>query len=323
MVDWYGVDSLDEAVLVREHCQNDILILGYVSPDDATEVVRGKFSTLVYTHELAEALSRSATPENPAKIHIKVDTGLVRLGLWPDEAIDFARKASTLPNTIIEGLYTHYAKVSDDQGNKTYLEQLEKFKSVADSLAEAGIHPRVVHTASSFATVLHEDTHGTMVRIGIVLYGLWGREASSEFVTQHHREFKLTPAITWKTTVINVKKIPSNTGVGYGHSTVVLRDTIVAVLGAGYYDGIDKRYGKIGHVLINGKRAKVLGGIAMNMCMVDVTDIERVRIGDPAILIGRSGDEEITAYEFAAAINTSTYELISRINPSLQRRIVS
>ncbi len=170
--------------------------------------------------------------------------------------------------------------------------------------------------------VLYKKTHFNMVRIGIAFYGLWGRESSLKFIYEANKDFKLSSATTWKTTVINIKKITANAGVGYGCTEIVSRDTTVAVLGAGYYDGIDKRYGKVGYVLVNGKRAKILGGIAMNMCMVDVSDIENVKIGDVAVLIGRSGKEEITVYEFSKAINTSNYEVISRINPLLPRILV-
>ena len=323
IVDWYGVDSLDEAELARKSCKNPILILGYVSPESAAEVVDKGFSLVLYDYSVALALSKKATKRNPARVHIKVDSGLVRLGLLPEDAIVFAKKISKLPNIVIEGLYTHYAKLIDENHNKIYLEQLEKFSYVVDKLSSIGIRPKFLHTASSVASVLYKETRFNMVRIGIPIYGLWSRKSTLELIHENFIGHNLFPVISWKTTIVNIKKIPANTGVGYGYSEIVPKETVVAVLGAGYYDGIDKRYGKIGSVLINGKRAKILGGISMNMCMVDVSGIKNIKIGDVAVLIGKSGREEITAYDFAELINTSTYEVISRINPLIDRILVS
>lgn len=323
IIDWYGVDSLDEAILVRRLCQKPILILGYVSSEDVAEVISGNFSVVVYDYDFALALSRKATKDNPAKIHIKIDTGLIRLGVYPEEAIILAEKVSKLPNIIIEGIYTHYARLINGNNVEIYNEQLKKFNFVLRSLSDLNINPKVLHTASSMAAILYEDTRFNMVRIGVLLYGFWGRGYLDRLISEKGIYLKLCSAITWKTTVVNVKKIPANIGVGYGHSEVVSRETVVAVLGAGCYDGIDKRYGMAGHVLIRGKRAKVLGSISMNMFMVDVTDIEDIKIGDIAVLIGRSGEKEITIYEFADTINTSTYEIISRINPLLPRILIT
>ena len=208
------------------------------------------------------------------------------MGLWPEDAIILVKKISKLPNIIVEGMCTHFAKLINENNVEIYSAQLKKFIFVVDSLANLGIQPKIMHAASSMSAVLYKATHLNMVRIGSALYGLWGRESLLKFMHEKNNEFNLCPALSWKTTVVNIKKIPLNTGVGYLHSEIVSRDTTVAVLGAGCYDGIDKRYAKVGYVLINGKRAKILGGITMNMCMVDATGIENIKIGDEAVLIG-------------------------------------
>jgi alanine racemase len=323
VVDWYGVDSLDEAKLVRKKCQNPVLILDYSSPNDAIEIVKNGFSVSVYNYDLALALSRAATTDNPAKIHIKVDTGLFRLGLLPKETIELAKKISRLPNVNIEGLYTHYAKLFDKDNKKIFFGQLRSFKHVINVLADNKIKPKFLHTASSLAGILIRETRFNMVRVGIPLYGLWGYEATSKLICDMNVDIKLYPAITWKTTIVNVKKVPAGLGIGYGRLKNVFRDTRIAILGVGFYDGIDRRYSMVGCVLINGKRAKILGSINMNMCSVDVTDIQDVKIGDVAVLIGKSGKDEITAYDIAKQINTSTYEVISQINPLLPRILIS
>ncbi|MGB7958196.1 MAG: alanine racemase [Minisyncoccia bacterium] len=322
IVDWYGVDSLDEANKVREFCQNPVLILGYVSVRDAAEMVSKNFSCVIYDYRLAAALSKRATKKNPAKVHIKVDSGLIRLGLFPAAAIALAKKIAQLPNVAIEGLCTHYAWLIDDDGDKIYPAQLEKFNGVVKTLAASGIKPELLHTASSVAAFLFPETRFNMVRIGIPLHGLWGRPSTVELINKNLADNALRPIMAWKTKVVNVKKISANTSVGYGRSETVSKETTVAILGAGFYDGIDKRYGKTGSVLINGKKAKMLGSISMNMCAVDASGVKNVKIGDEAVLIGRSGREEITAYDVAGLIETSTYEVISRINPLLPRIIV-
>ena len=322
VVDWYGVDSLDEVNLVRDKCKNPILILSYVSIKDIAEIITKKYSMVVYDYALASSLSKTATKENPAKIHLKIDTGLSRLGLYPKESIALAKKIAKLPNIIIEGLCTHYARLLNKYDNEIYFEQLKRFNFVLESLNNFSVRPEILHTASSMAAVLYKETRFNAVRLGITLYGLWGRKNMIKLIEKKGAKLKLRPVISWKTTVINVKKISSNTGVGYRHLKMVSRSTSVAVLSVGYYDGIDKRYGKLGCVLINGKRAKIIGGIAMNMCIVDITSIKNVKIGDTAVLIGQSGKEEITAYDFASAMNTSTYEIISRINPLLPKILI-
>jgi|CXWL01.1.fsa_nt_gi alanine racemase len=320
-VDWYGVDSLEEGILTRALCDNPILVLGYVSAHDAYEIVKNKLSVNIYNYDLAVALSQVATSENPTRVHIKVDSGLIRLGCFPEEAINLIEKISKLPNIYIEGLFTHYAKLLGEDDCEIYLDDLNELNCVVTAVKKSGLNPQLMHSASSGAAMLFEKTRLDMVRLGISLYGLWGRKHLSDSILKKV-DLSISPVISWKTTIVNLKMVPANTGVGYNLSERVSRDTIVAVLGAGYYDGIDKRYGKIGSVLINGRRAKILGSIAMTMCTVDVTDIEAVKVGDVAVLIGKDGNEEITAYEFAEVINTSTYEVISRINPLLPRIVI-
>lgn len=322
MVAWFGVDSLEEAKIARTFCKNHILILGYTAPDDVAGILEGDFSIVLYDYQMALELSRKATKKRPAKVHIKIDTGLIRLGLFSDDAIVLAKKVSMLPNIVIEGIYTHYAKVINEKGRPIYGASLKKFNDTVSALARSGIRPRLLHTASSFAAFLFPETRFDMVRIGIPLHGLWSRRGAERLMKENRAAKALRPIMSWKTTVVNIKKIPAGTGVGYRHSEVVKRDTAIAVLGAGFYDGIDKRCGKIGSVLINGKRARMVGGIAMNMCAVDVTDIKNLKIGDTAVLIGVSGHERISAYDIAELVDTNTYEVISRVNPLLSRILV-
>ena len=322
IVDWFGVDSLDEAKIVRKLCRKPVLILGYTTPIDAADILEGGFSVVLDDYHMAVKLSKCATKKRPARIHIKVDTGLIRLGLFPQDAIALAKKVSKLPNVFIEGIYTHYAELIDKKGNLVYADQLEKFNYVVNTLADSGIKPPLLHTASSVAAFLFPETRCDMVRIGIPLHGLWSRRKTMALMKGIPLAGALRPIMSWKTTVVNIKKISAGTGVGYGRSEIVKRDTTIAVLGAGFYDGIDKRQGKIGEVLIRGTRARMVGSIAMNMCTVDATNVKNLKVGDSAILIGRCGREEISVYDIAELIGTNTYEVISTINSLLPRVLV-
>lgn len=321
-VDWYGVDTLDEANKVRDLCDNKILIMGYADPKDAKEIVDKRYSVLAYTKDQAYAFSRCATPQNNAKIHLKVDSGLVRLGLFPDDTIEYARLIMGLPNIEIEGLYTHFAKLFDEKATPIYKEQLTNFDYVVERLKSLSIRPKILHAASSFAAIMFNDVRFQLVRVGILMHGLCARDGDLLMIKDRIPHLQLIPTLSWKTTIINIKDIPAGKGIGYSYSDVSTRVSKIAIIGVGFYDGIDRRYNKYGEVLIRNKKACILGKIGMNMCAVDVTEINNVSIGDEVIIIGRSGGEEITAYNIASKLNTSTYEVLARINPSIPRILI-
>lgn len=319
-VDWWGVDSLAEANEIRSiDLSKPILIMGYVSKNDAREVVDRGYSVVAYTDEFVETLSKYATPQKPARVHIKVDTGLIRLGVAPMQVPDFVNRMINLSNIVIEGFCTHFATFVDKNNVPNYYGALAVFKAVLETFKNSRIKCRLIHIASSLPGLLFKELRYDMVRVGIPMYGVWGRKNAITLLQSANIALNLLPVITWKTIVVNIKQILKGTGVGYGNTEVVKRDTKVAVLGAGFFEGIDKRYAKTGCVLINGNRAKILGGIAMNMCVVDVTDIENVQIGDLVIIIGKSGNENISVNDIADTLHTSSHEVLTRINSLLPR----
>lgn len=318
-VDWYGVDSVIEAKLVRSHCKNPILIMSYTA-DAASEIVRQGFQAVVYDYKSAHALSRKASVNRPALIHLKVDTGLGRLGAMPKNAIKLAEKIDGLSNIKLVGLCTHYARVLNDRDQSVHHRSLEQFLHIKRALNKRNINPPICHTASSFAALLFKETRLDMVRIGIPMYGIWGRKSTADIISKKN-SLKLRPVLSWKTTVISIKKLPAGSAVGYG-SKKLKKETVVAILGVGFGDGLDKRYSSSGFVLIRGKRAPVLGSIAMNMSIVDASGIIGVRPGDTAVLLGKSGNQEISAYDLAKAIGTSAYEIFARLNALLPRKLI-
>lgn len=321
-VDWYGVISVHEANAVRVHSDKPILILGHIPESDVPEVIEKGYSVLVYSKDMLRTFSRHAPPHKKVKIHVKIDIGLTRLGLLVGDINDFIHSLSRESNIQVEGVCTHFARLMDSGEKDIYEEQLNIFRYCVKLLYEAGFCHLIQHAASSMPTVLYKNTHLNMVRIGALTYGLWGKKSMIDLVKRKGKSIKPEPVLTWKTTVMNIKKVPAGTSIGYMNSVKVKKNTKIAVIGVGYYDGLDRRYAEAGHILINGVLARFLGKIAMNMCVVDITNVPGVKVGDVVIIIGQSGENIVTAYDMAELLNTSTYEVTSRINPLIPRVLI-
>ncbi|OIO52771.1 alanine racemase [Candidatus Uhrbacteria bacterium CG_4_10_14_0_8_um_filter_58_22] len=318
--DWFGVDSLGEAETVKEaESKKPILILGFTPHQSLGSVVKKGFSQVVYGRQTVDLLNRHATKRRPAKIHVKVETGTSRQGINVEDLPSFLRHVSRQPNLTVEGLSTHFANVEDTVDSTYAFLQLKRFKEAARIVERLGKRPPILHVACSAAAIIYPETHFDLVRTGISLYGLWSSKITKGAAADRGIDILLKPALTWKTMVAQVKKLRAGTPVSYGLTEKVRRDSIVAVVPIGYWDGFDRGQSSIGNVLIHGSRAKVLGRVCMNMTVVDVTDIRCVKEEDEVVLIGKQGKEEISAEEFADRINTVNYEAVTRINPLLPR----
>ena len=256
----------------------------------------------------------------------------------PEEIPHFADFISKSKSLFLEGISTHYANIEDTLNPEYAQTQLKRFKDGVKIIKKTGLEPKIIHTACTAAAILYPETHFDMLRIGIGLYGLWpSRETYISALLGSRPLPKLIPVLTWKTRVAQIKTIPEGSYVGYGCTYRTTRKTRLAVLPVGYADGYDRSLGNKAHVLIRGKRAKVLGRVCMNLTMVDVTDIKGVRLEDEVVLIGRStenksnkiginsectGEESITAEMLAEWAGTINYEIVTRISPYLERRVV-
>lgn len=309
IVDWYGVDSVDEAILIRRLCNNPILIMGHASVDRARDIIQNDISVNAYDYKLVSLLSAYATLKRPLKVHIKIDSGLSRLGFLPKNSFAEIKKISKIPNVLIEGIFTHFPKLFNDSDEEVYFDNFYQFNKITNYS-----NFKFIHAASSVAAILCPELRFNMIRFGILAYGVWGRRETLGLIERKNKKYQQFPAVSIKTTVISVKRIKSGTNIGYGYSNNINKDTVVAVLGMGFFDGIDRRYSEKGEVLIRGRRAKILGKISMNMFMVDVSNIQGVKIGDEVVIIGKSKKEEIDFYEFTDKIGISVYEAMSRIN---------
>lgn len=263
----------------------------------------------LYAPEVARALSQAATDlKSPMRVHVKVDTGMARLGLRAEDIdgiVRFCEHIATLPGLIFEGIFTHFATA--DSADQTYaLRQLDRFERVLAALDARGLRPPLVHAANSAAALTLPQARYDMVRPGIAIYGL-----SPSDEVRLPEGFR--PALAFKTQVAQVKDIPAGEGISYGATYITPSPTRIAVLPVGYADGFRRAPRNWGEVLIRGQRAPILGRVCMDQCMVDVTHIPGVRQGDEVVLIGRQGEDELTADEVARRLGTIAYEVTSEL----------
>lgn len=309
-----GADSLgvalpEEGQHLRESgIEAPILVLGLIQPEEAYKVVKFGLSQTVTSVELLEALNcEGAKASSRVSVHVKVETGMGRIGVSPDDVVSFVRKVKSFENLNLEGLFSHFS--SADERDKTFSKrQLQLFHQVIDSLRLAGIEVPKKHIANSAAILDLPQSYYDVVRPGIMIYGLYpSREVS--------HSIELKPAMTFKTKVSEVKVVPPGTPISYGRTFITKKKTTVATLPVGYADGYNRLLSNQGEVLIKGHRAPVIGAICMDMCMVDASSVEDVRPGDEAILFG----EELPVDEIAAKIGTINYEVVCNVNPRVPR----
>lgn len=322
--DWLSVNSLYEARMLREAGLTcPLYIMGYVACRAVAEAIALDCRLVVYNTETISAIGQAAAAcGKKARVHIKVETGTNRQGVLLDDLVEFARFIQTWPQIEIEGIATHFANIEDTTDHSYAQRQMARFDEAARALASAGIHVPMRHCANSAATILFPEYHMDMVRIGISGYGMWpSNETYVSFVRERHNHFTLTPAFTWKTIVAQIKIVPAGEYIGYGCTYKTGHATRLAILPVGYYDGYDRGVVN-GYVLIRGRRAPIRGRICMNIIMVEITDIPEVALEDEVVLIGRSGDEMISAEDFARWTGTINYEVTTRVNERVPRIVV-
>ena len=322
--DWLAVWGANEGLPLRALVGPDvpILCLGHTPPQDFPEAVAADLRLTLYDPAAIPALARAARAAGrTARIHLKLETGTHRQGLEADEAVALARAvAAVAPAVELEGVSTHFADIEDTTDHGYAEAQLARFTDSVERVSAAGTRPGVRHTACSAAAILFPHTHFDMARVGISLYGLWpSRETLVSARERGLSGFALTPVMAWKALVAQVKDVAAGGYVGYGRTWRAQRRTRVAVIPVGYFEGYSRALSSRAHVLVRGRRAPVLGRVCMNMFMVDVTDVPGAAAGDVATLLGRDGDEAVTAEALAGWAGTIHYEITTRVNPLLPR----
>lgn len=307
---WLGVATVSEAAPLRAAgVAAPILVFGYTAPWQAREAVRLDLRLTVYELESAQALSRAAGDLGRAvRVHVKVDSGMARLGLRAEDAdgvVRFVAALGALPGLVVEGVFTHFATA--DSADQTYARrQLDRFNRVLAALDAAGLRPPLTHAANSAALLTLPEARFDLVRPGVAIYGL---APSAE--VRLPPGFR--PALAFKTQVAQVKEIPAGEGVSYGATYITTAPTRIAVLPVGYADGFRRAPADWGEVLIHGHRAPLRGRVCMDQCMVDVTRIPGVRLGDEVVLIGGQGEDELTAEAVAERLGTIAYEVVAAL----------
>jgi len=286
-----------------------ILVFGLIQPEEAYKVVEADLDQTVCSVELLQTLDREAARASKRiNVHIKVDTGMGRIGLTPEEVVSFARRVQEFKNLNLEGIFSHFATA--DAKDKTFAQrQLELFDGVLRDLERADIDIPIRHMANSAAILDLPGSYYDMVRPGIMIYGLYpSREVS--------RSIELRPAMTLQTKVVAVKTVPRGTPISYGRTFITrAQATVIATLPIGYADGLSRLLSNKGEVLIRGRRAPLVGTICMDMCMADVSSVEGVRCGDEAIIFG----EEPPVDEVAEKIGTINYEVTCAVSRRVPR----
>ena len=323
--DWLGVNSLEEAsALRRSGIDLPIILLGYVPLDQLEEAVKNDLRLTVYNTETVEELGKitSALKTN-VYLHIKAETGVHRQGIKGEDLLPFIEKIRAYPYLKIEGLSMHFANIEDTTDHSYAQRQLERFIEYVNLLGQNDIDIPVKHVACSAATILFPETFFDMVRVGIGVYGLWPSKETYLSCIQDKREpVDIKPVLTWKTRIVQIKDVPEDAFIGYGCTYKTTRPTKLAVLPVGYYDGYDRLLSNASYVLITGKRAPVRGRVAMNFITADVTDIPGVQLEEEVVLLGRQGQERISAEHLASLCGTINYEIVTRINPKIPRIVV-
>jgi len=315
IVDYYGVAIVEEAVEFRKAgIDKPILILGVTNKDQYEQVVKYDVTQTIFTYESAKLLNEECKKQNKtAKVHIKIDTGMGRIGLKDDEkSVRVIRKIAKLSNIEVEGIFTHFAN-ADEKNKFRAHQQLFKFNAFLEHLKENGIDIPIKHMSNSAATIDIPESNMDMVRCGIATYGLY---PSSEVCKEN---VELTPAYSLRSRVTYVKEVGFGAGISYNSTYITSKTTKVATIPVGYADGYARSLSSKGRVLINGKSAPIIGRVCMDQFMVDVTDIESVKEGDIVTLVGRDGDEYISVEEIAGLAGSFNYEFVCDIGKRVPR----
>ncbi len=307
-VEWLGVALVEEAVQLREAgVQTPILVLGAALDGGYEECVARRLTPAIFRADQLAALAQAARGK-PASYHLKIDTGMARLGLAPVELSAFLEAARRHPNLTMGGVLTHLAN-ADLEDHEANARQVSSFQRAVAELRTLGQRPPLVHVANSAGVLTCKEAHTGLVRPGLMLYGLspLGQKAAPE----------LRPAMRWTTRPVHLKTVPKDTHVSYGGRFVTRRDSVLATLPVGYADGYPRALGNLAEVLVRGRRAKVVGAVCMDLCIIDVTDIPGATCDDEVVLMGTQDGATVSAYELATWAGTIPYEIVC----GLERRV--
>jgi len=309
----FGVATLEEGVELRAAgIRSPILVLAGVYPEQLGEFIQHRLTPAICETEAFKQLEKEARRRGVTlNFHLKVDTGMGRIGLPSAEVGRWLPEMGQLESLKLEGLFSHFSHAESVEGSYTQ-SQLKAFQLVLKRLRSAGYNPPWVHLANSAAVITLPSAHFTMVRPGLMLYGAYPSPVMASQVA-------LKPVLSWRTRVLQLKRVPEGSSISYGQTFVTQRESSIATLPVGYADGYPRLLSNRGEVLIRGQRAPVAGRICMDLTMVDVTDIRGVEQGDEVVLLGAQGKAAISADEMARWAETISYEIFTSISDRVPR----
>lgn len=321
LADWLCTASLSDAVFLRtQGIIKPILVLSFLDEDPAF-VAHYAIDVIVY--DLATIKELSAVGRSigkPVNIHLKVDTGMSRLGFFPHEVPEVIAKIHTMGGLVLQGIATHFAEVAQENQDYT-MQQAKAFNDLLIFLAKNNINIPLRHAANSAGALNVAGPLWNFTRLGASLYGLWPSQFTHHCALKKDPSFSLKPILTWKTRVITMRQIPAHAFIGYDRTFTTTRPTTIALLPMGYFDGYNRRLSNLGVVMIRNQPAKVVGRVCMNLLMVDVTDIEGTAVGDEVILLGDFPG--LTAHDVAQLTEgRNPREVTTRLNAAIKRIIV-
>lgn len=306
--DRLGVATVDEAIALREAgLKAPIQLLTGLETPKIDLIIQYDLIPCIFSYEHLQALQ---VLNEPLKVHVKVDTGMGRLGLVPEQAVDFLKSIHANKNIEIEGVFTHFA-TADEEDNSYAKQQLDAFLTLLESLEREGLSPKINHAANSAAAILIPDSHLQMVRIGIALYGLHPSNDTKD-------KIDLKPALSWHSKLSHVKELSAGKSVSYGATHTLDKDTTIGTVPVGYADGYSRRLSNNTFAIVNNTRVKQVGRICMDQFMIDLNGVE-ANVGDTVTLIGNQNNAEITADELAKKLDTINYEITCAIASRVPR----
>jgi len=314
-VKYLAVAFPDEGATLRENRIEAPILVFNVLPEEVDKIVRYRLGSVVASLELAQALDRAATGSRKIPVHVKIDTGMGRSGVWVDDALPFIERVLCMRNLDVEGVMTHFSSADDPASDEYTLMQIRSFESLLKELECRGHRLRYVHAANTAALVRFPGTHYNMVRPGLGIYGMYPSDAVRSMI-------HLEQVITFSTKIAQIKEHPAGRCISYNRRFVTCRPSRIATLHVGYNDGYPRFQSNAGHVLVRGRRVPVVGTVCMDTLMIDITEVADAQVGDEVVLIGRQGDEEILPDEIAANGNTINYEIACKISPRVTRIFV-
>ena len=309
-----AVAFFEEGVdLRRSEIKAQILLLGHTSPELVPLLYEYKLTPIIYCMKMAQAFSQLSSSRGcQLPVHIKIDTGMGRLGVSEREAVNFITALSKLPGLSLEGIFTHLA-TADEKDSVYTKKQLRSFKEVLATLYDRGINFPFCHAANSAAAAIHPDSHFNLIRLGISLYGYYPSAVVKK------SPLKLIPALTLKSRIVLIKEVPPGTAIGYGCTYVTPSRSVIATVPIGYGDGYSRSLSNCGQILVQGQRVPIIGRVCMDNIMVDISNVKGIKEGEEVVIYGRQGEEEITVDEVASILGTISHEIICRIDKRVPR----